>query len=388
MKRRDEDVWVRHMGPTRPKPWAVVIRHGGSRYYATQAEADTVCELTKRELRKQAAPREEAPAATSTPKSGTVGAYLVEWLDSIKRRKKSATHESYRLTVQKHLIPAFGRKTFAALDRPTIRRFFEALFDKGLAYETRRRIYSTLHPALARAVLDGKLAVNPASGLRAELRQQHERPRREPHPMTPAEAARFLATAEGTPWFVHWLFLHDTGARGGEAVALKWTALDLDAKIGTISESFSRAEGGDTDTKTHKAREIDLTTRLVVALRQWRQAQREEALKLGRPVPRYVFTTRGYQRHEHSTNADNFKRCLQRSEHPTWTRAQLDAWRRHTMHDLRDTFATTHLLRDYSTLPWVSKQLGHASPQTTERYYYRFLPTATTKSYADLIAKG
>ena len=60
----------------------------------------------------------------------------------------------------------------------------------------------------------------------------------------------------------------------------------------------------------------------------------------------------------------------------------------HTPHDVRDTFATTHLIADYSRLPWVSQQLGHENTQTTLDHYYRFLPSSVTAQFANKIREA
>ena len=60
----------------------------------------------------------------------------------------------------------------------------------------------------------------------------------------------------------------------------------------------------------------------------------------------------------------------------------------HTIYDLRDTFATTHLLQDWGKITWVSTQLGHASVSTTEKHYYKFKPSAATAGYVRSDPRG
>ncbi len=57
----------------------------------------------------------------------------------------------------------------------------------------------------------------------------------------------------------------------------------------------------------------------------------------------------------------------------------------HTPHDLRDTFASTHLCQDLGKLGWANRQLGRDSPTTTERHYFKFKHTTTSVGYADQI---
>jgi site-specific recombinase XerD len=49
----------------------------------------------------------------------------------------------------------------------------------------------------------------------------------------------------------------------------------------------------------------------------------------------------------------------------------------HTIHDLRDTFATMHLLKDPGRLYWVSWMLGHKKVSTTTDRYTKYVPQLT-----------
>jgi integrase len=57
--------------------------------------------------------------------------------------------------------------------------------------------------------------------------------------------------------------------------------------------------------------------------------------------------------------------------------------RRHTVYDLRHTFATLHLAKGHP-ITYVSGQLGHSSASTTLRWYAHWLPT-NDKRYADAL---
>lgn len=52
----------------------------------------------------------------------------------------------------------------------------------------------------------------------------------------------------------------------------------------------------------------------------------------------------------------------------------------HTLHDIRDTFAACHLLRDPKRLAWVSWMLGHKNISTTLTRYTKYLPDSNASS--------
>jgi integrase len=82
------------------------------------------------------------------------------------------------------------------------------------------------------------------------------------------ELDRFLGVAQSDwPDYVPFiLFLADTGARLGEASALRWIDVDLRAGTARISRSFSDGKYV-APTKTGKTRTVELSTRLQEALR-------------------------------------------------------------------------------------------------------------------------
>jgi integrase len=47
-----------------------------------------------------------------------------------------------------------------------------------------------------------------------------------------------------------------------------------------------------------------------------------------------------------------------------------------TIHDLRDTFATTHIILEPDSTGWVSQMLGHEQETTTKERYYRWIEIA------------
>ena len=57
----------------------------------------------------------------------------------------------------------------------------------------------------------------------------------------------------------------------------------------------------------------------------------------------------------------------------------------HTIYGLRDTFATIHLMKDPSSLFWVSSQLGPRDLSTTARRYTRYTKQKGTISYARIL---
>jgi integrase len=346
------------------------------------------------------------PPATTPAKRNTVGGYLTGWLETtIKPHREAATYRSYEQLVRIHIVPTMGGTSLKDLGPIKVREFYQDLYDKGVKLGTRRGVHRVFSSAMTQAIFDEVIDSNPCLKLGRFLRHKNEDALDpEPNPFTADQAAAFLKDVETHErgWFEYFQFLHDTGCRVGEVAALRWAKVDLEGKRARIERSYSPSDGKDKDPKTHQRRWIDLSDLVVAQLKDLRKHQRIDLMKRGRTDVSYVFTnTHGAPRRQDGNMRRVFARVLQRALVDPVTkqlqangrrltkddRAILDKLAAHTPHDLRDTFATTHLLLDYNRLPWVSRQLGHETERTTMEHYFGFLPSSFTKGFANGIRR-
>jgi integrase len=59
---------------------------------------------------------------------------------------------------------------------------------------------------------------------------------------------------------------------------------------------------------------------------------------------------------------------------------------RHSLYDLRSTFATIHIMA--GRVAFAQHQLGHKHQQTTTTHYFKWLPTERTRGFSNLIRKA
>jgi integrase len=139
-----------------------------------------------------------------------------------------------------------------------------------------RQIHAVISGALSAAVRWGWLPFNPAETARIPTR-----PRPQPRPPSPTEAARIVEEAwrQNDEWGLYIWLATVTGARRGELLALRWRHVDLENGVLTILHNYVRAggEGYDKDTKSHQMRRLGLDQPTVDLL-----GARREACK-GRP---------------------------------------------------------------------------------------------------------
>ena len=137
--------------------------------------------------------------------------------------------------------------------------------------------YPHLHRALEQAVECELLARNPATEVK--------RPRAgEPHErfLLPAEAAQLLAAARGTRLYALVGVALAIGLRRGEALALRWSDVDLDVGSVTVRRTLSRVGSALTFStpKNGKSRTVPLPAPSVRILQGHRQALIAERLAL------------------------------------------------------------------------------------------------------------
>lgn len=155
--------------------------------------------------------------------------FLNKWLETTARpRVRPRTFESYAGLVRLHVGPELGTRPLAAITPLEVQALYAKMGEQGPAPRTVRYVYSVLRSALEQAVRWRMLPQNPARHV--DLPRQQ---RREMRALSADEALRFLEAAEGTRHGVLFELLLATGLWPGEALALRWT--DIDLEVGCTS---------------------------------------------------------------------------------------------------------------------------------------------------------
>ncbi len=87
------------------------------------------------------------------PTKVRVGEYLVRrWLPGRRASVRPSTYDSYRRTLDLHVVPAIGQLKLQNLRPDHLDMLYAALLEAGLAPKTVRNIHTMLHKALKDAV--------------------------------------------------------------------------------------------------------------------------------------------------------------------------------------------------------------------------------------------
>jgi integrase len=258
------------------------------------------------------------------------------------------------------IIPVLGDVRLHQLNVNDVNRLMLTMKADGRAEATRRNCYTTLRIALDDAVTNGLLATNPVHRVR-----QPKVTRRDARFLRPGEVTALLVATNGLRYGPVLSFIVGTGLRRGEALALRWSQIDLDRGTARVSGSLIRREGqlviSTTKTATSR-RTVALSPAMIALLRRWRAGQAAELAAAGNlwqgdDGDGFVFTT--------ALGRPVEPQNILRTVSVAADSAGLDGV---SVHTLRHTYATTALLNGVP-LKVVSCNLGHASIQVTADIY-------------------
>lgn len=228
--------------------------------------------------------------------SATVGAWLERWLTTTLRVLPVSENyrDQIRQLVRNHLLdgpfasvrmdqlrPTNVEALIAELEskRKTVTVGGKTVEKRALSESTVRSIFLALRKALDAAVRDGLIARNPAA-LVATPRVSRTAVVKLP----PEDVARLLGELRTTRYFPAFALIAATGIRRGEALALRWSELNLDTRVAELHTTLSSVKGGlrESPVKTDGSfRQVVLPEPVVELLRAWRKQQASEQLRAG-----------------------------------------------------------------------------------------------------------
>ena len=211
----------------------------------------------------------------------TVAEYLGDWLrDVVSVRNRPRTAEGYQIIVDRHIVPALGSLRLTKLLAGDVERLEAQLLASGLSANTVHHIHVVLSKALKDALRKGLVGRNVC-----QLVEPPRPGRYEVDAPDPGSIARILDLARQTPYHAAFHVLAFCGLRRGEAIAMKWTNVDLERGIMSVVATAQRLKGRGVVSQPTKSaagrRGIALDANTVNVLRAHKAAQAEYRLRLG-----------------------------------------------------------------------------------------------------------
>jgi integrase len=354
----------------RGKTWYLDFIHQGKRHYIRLGKL--ISRSVARELAIAARTRIlRGEVGLGGPPAITVAAYATKWLRAMETRVEPKTLRGYTQLLHCYILPVVGKQNLGALDRKAVRALLAAQERREMSKNTVRLIRATLSAMCTDAIEDEYLLVNPAQGL-------GRKGRRGPGTITPADRekeirplsveqlAQLLAEADTGPDHESYPYegllfrlMSGTGLRPAEAVAPRWDEFDAAARVVKVTRSFS--DGVVKPTKTKRRRIVDLGPTLLALLDTRQGLLEAEAGLAGREPSEWIFPGPDRQPLDVVAVARRFRLLCRRAGLP-----------RFRLYDLRHTYAT-HALARGVPIPYISKQMGHASPKITMEIYAHWI---------------
>jgi integrase len=307
--------------------------------------------------------------------------YAAEWIASYAGRTSRGLRENTRADYRRQLgldddgepigdgaVAYFGRMRLAEIEPRDVKRYAATVAARGVSANTVRLALAPVKALLATAVEDGLIRSNPAAGLRIAVpaRPVVDESEERVKALTEDEL-RALIAATPDEWRLLVTFLAVTGLRASEALALRWSDLDLGRGRVKVRRSLVRGTFGEPKTK-HARRDVPLSESIARSLWNARKAS-------GAQDDAPIFGGADGQPLDRWTVFRVVRAAGKRASVP-WV----------GLHTLRHS-AATMLFRSGWNAVQVQKFLGHHSPAFTLATYVHLLPDdLPTPTFVDEIA--
>lgn len=267
--------------------------------------------------------------------------WLTECLKRIKVLNRPSTVVNYEKTLGKWITPHWRDLEIQTITKTQIHSIIFDTVSSKLSPHTRRTVLKMVRRIFQMAVEDGALDRNPCAGIKVQVPEVDQKV------LNSKEAEKFLLEAKRTRhrFYSAWVMALKTGMRSGELFALKWTAIDLEVQLISVTKQWT-SKNGITSTKTQKNRVVPISEDLVRFLKELKLRRTSETDYV---LPRLPEWERG----EQARITKEF--CIAIGITPV------------KFHDLRATFITS-LLSNGESLAKVMSIVGHSQLRTTNGY--------------------
>lgn len=359
--------------PEHPEDGMRLTGQGG---FATALEADDALQEARKKLKNQL-----TFTTTGTP---TIGTYVEQWLDGLQL--ESSTMYGYRKVARNHVTPYLGSLKLDNLTATRLQRHYKELRESGrkdaghvgdpLSANSVNKVHILIGAMLDAAIEDGLIGVNVArksKTVKAPTGKQIRAAKPEIVTWTPAELNGFMQWDRDTykdDLYPLWHVIAHTGIRRSEALALRWSDLDVNnLRISVRRAADTITRNQIKSTKANGARPIDIDESTADVLRRYKQKRGTLSLELVRSDSYIFANAAGEIRSPNEvgrrwrTRVTNARKALGEDNLKTVT-----------LKELRHTHAT--LLLEAGVHPKVvQERLGHSNISTTMNIYSHVTPT-------------
>ncbi|WP_230868232.1 tyrosine-type recombinase/integrase [Iocasia frigidifontis] len=296
----------------------------------------------------------------------TLEKHLREWLKEDCADLAPRTYASYKMIVEKHLIPALGKLRMNEINSKHIMGYQNYKLKEGringeggLSARTVQYHHRVLSRALKVAAKWQIIENNPCEYVDAPSVKKPEF-----NTFSPEQINKIIEIAKGTWFFEILITAIYTGMRRGELLGLRWSDINWDKgeiKVRQQAQHLRNKGVKLRELKTESSkREMGIPDNVLKILKKLKSKQAEIKLQLGKKYKKHdlVFCYGDGSPRNPQGITKKFNNILKEAE----------ISQNYRFHDLRHTFATLSL-QEGTKMKTLQKIMGHATYNTTANTY-------------------
>lgn len=217
-----------------------------------------------------------ADESYTEPNKRKLSEWIAEYNAEFAKKREPGTVETYRVLLEKHILPALGDIRLCDLNRERIQRLVNGLAASGKAAKTIKTTIAPLSKALHLAKQYGYIRENFAEDLQYPEDTAKEKPA-----LTDEEADRLEAITEGSPIGDMIFIARRTGLRISEVLGMAWKNVDMAKQRMTVYQLATGKTPYLKAPKNHKTRIVPLNDDVIERLKRIKAEQRKARLAAG-----------------------------------------------------------------------------------------------------------
>jgi len=344
MSRRGENIYKRKDGRWEGRYKSGYDEKGKAKYHSVYGK-------TYQAVKEKLASVKSEPVFYEKSGRLTVKELFEEFMAGIKLRVKESTYANYRMKADKHILPAFGGMCFEKLTIKMLHAFIQSKLNRGLSAKYVSDIV-IVFKSMAKYISMVHHFQNPIANVVLPKSQKKEM-----HLFSEEQQrvlCQYLVKNQNSTSLCILLSLY-TGLRIGEICALRWSDIDFEKSILTVSRTVQRIQSV----------KDDHATRLMIGTPKSRTSQRSI------PVPSFLME----MLEKMKTSADSYVLSgTDRITEPRTMQYRFKAILKKVglpyinYHSLRHMFATNCVKIGFD-IKTLSELLGHTAVETTLNRY-------------------
>ena len=202
----------------------------------------------------------------------TVESYLMNWFDEDPDLAPKSI-ENRLMNIKQRIVPSIGQYSLKEIGAPHIRKVYDA--NKHLSKNSKVQIRRTLNKAFEDAIESRLITRNPMH----DYRNHPKVHKAKITTLTDKDQDSLLAVKDR--WNPLWELLLGTGCRISEALALKWSSVNIDEGYIEITQQLQRVQGKLVlrELKTESSeREIEIDDLLIDVLRDMKTELQQQKI--------------------------------------------------------------------------------------------------------------